>query len=75
MTASKEVIIPLLKEFPKYVIVEEIKKEAEEKVKVISVEEKEVDPVQKKRNERKWKESEGYYLLNPKRNVFGFKDL
>ena len=75
MTVSKKVIVPLLKEFPKYIIVEEIKKETEEKVKQIPVKEKEVDLIQKRRDDRKWKNSMGYFLLNPKKHSFSFKDL
>jgi len=75
MTVSKEVIVPLLKEFPKYIIVEEIKKETEEKVKKIPVKEKEVDLIQKRRDDKKWKNSMGYYYLNQEKHVFRFKDL
>jgi len=75
MTVSKKVILPLLKEFPKYIIVEEIKKETEERVKQIPMKEKEVDLIQKRRDDKKWKNSMGYYLLNPKKHAFSFKDL
>ena len=72
MTVSKKVIYTLLKEFPKYVIVEEIKKETEEKVKQIPVKEKEVDLIQKRRDDKKWKNSLGYFLLNQEKHVFSF---
>ena len=75
MTASKKVILPLLKEFPKYIIVEEIKKETEEKVKKIPVKEKEVDLIQRRRDDRKWENSMSYFLLNQEKHVFRFKDL
>lgn len=75
MTVSKKVILPLLKEFPKYIIVEEIKKETEERVKQIPMKEKEVDLIQKRRDDKKWKNSMGYFLLNQEKHVFRFKDL
>jgi hypothetical protein len=33
------------------------------------------DPIQKQRNEKKWKESIGYYYLNPGKFRIGLKDL
>ncbi|MFX1380677.1 MAG: hypothetical protein ACFFA4_16460 [Promethearchaeota archaeon] len=45
------------------------------KGKLIKIFKYKVDPIQKKRDERKWKESMGYFLLNPEKFKFGFKDL
>ncbi|MFX0002304.1 MAG: hypothetical protein ACFE9J_02375 [Candidatus Hermodarchaeota archaeon] len=75
MTESKRIITPLLKEFPKYKIVEEKEKEAKKEVKVVAVLKHEIDSVQKKRDEKNWKESMGNYLLNPKKFKFGLKNL
>jgi len=71
MTTSKEEMFPLLKEFPKYKIFEELKEEAIKEVKQQLKMEEEIDPIQKKRDERNWKKSLGYYALNP--NKFNFK--
>lgn len=71
MTTSKEEMFPLLKEFPKYKIFEELKEEAIKEVKQQLKREEEIDPIQKKRDERNWKKSLGYYALNP--DKFNFK--
>ena len=71
MTTSKEEVFPILREFPKYKIIEEIKVEAVKEVNKLLEKEKDIDPIQKKRDERNWKTSLGYYVLNP--NKFNFK--
>ena len=71
MTSSKEEIFPIFKEFPKYKIIEELKEEAVKEVKQLLEKKTDVDPIQKKRDERNWKKSLGYYALNP--NKFDFK--
>ena len=71
MTTNIEEMFPLLKEFPKYKIFEELKEEAIKEVKQQLKMEEEIDPIQKKRDQRNWKKSLGYYALNP--NKFKFK--
>ena len=71
MTTSKEEVIPILREFPKYKIIEELKEDAVKEVNKLLEKEKDIDPIQKKRDERNWKKSLGYYVLNP--NKFNFK--
>jgi len=75
MTASKEKIIPILKEFPKYTILDEIEKELKKEVKIVATIERIFDPIQKRRDEKRWKQTMGYYLLNPEKFKFGLKDL
>lgn len=79
MTASKDEVYPLLREFPKYKIYEELKEEAikevKKELKEVVKEKKEVDPIQKKRDKRNWKKSLGYYALNPHKFEFSVKNL
>jgi len=75
MTTSKNEVLPIIKEFPKYKIIEELKKEALKEFKQEIEAEKEVDPIQKKRDERNWKKSLGYYMLNPEKFKFKISDL
>ena len=75
MTTSKDEVLPIIKEFPKYKIIEELKKEALKEFKQEFEAEKEVDPIQKKRDERNWKKSLGYYMLNPENFKFKISDL
>jgi len=62
MTESQEII----KEFPQFVPLEEIEEIPEE---VITIFYKNSAPT------KKWKESIGYYLLNPSKFQFGLNDL
>ena len=71
MTSSKEEVFPILREFPKYKIIEELKEEAVKEVKQLLEKKTDIDLIQKKRDERNWKKSLGYYALNP--NKFDFK--
>ena len=71
MTTSREEVTPILREFPKYKIIEELKEEAVKEVKQLLEKKTDIDLIQKKRDERNWKKSLGYYALNP--NKFDFK--
>ena len=75
MTAIKEKIIPILKEFPKYEILDKIEKEWKKEVKLVTTIERVFDPIQKRRDEKMWKQTMGYYLLHPEKFKFGLKDL
>ncbi|MFX0140089.1 MAG: hypothetical protein ACFFDN_40985 [Candidatus Hodarchaeota archaeon] len=75
MTATEEKIIPILKEFPKYKILDEIKNDLKKEIKIITTVEHEHDPIQKRRDEKRWKGTMGYYFLNPDKFRVGLKDL
>jgi len=75
MTESKKIVISSSNEFLKYKTIDEEGNETKEKVKLVTILKHEIDPTQKRRDEKGWKESLGYYLLNPKKLNFGLKDL
>ncbi len=79
MAVVKQKIIYVLKEFPKYKILDEIKEKVKEEVKeeanFFTTLETDSDPVQMQRNENKWKQTIGYYLWHPEKVKFGLKDL
>ncbi len=62
MTESQEII----KEFPQYIPLDEIEDTFEEEITIFY---KDSGPT------KQWKESIGYYLLNPSKFHFGLKDL
>jgi hypothetical protein len=73
MTASKNDLAPVIVKIPKNDVLEELKKKAIKEIKQeLKIETEEIfDPIQKKRDEKKWKTSLGYYALNPRK--FDFK--
>ncbi|MFX0106367.1 MAG: hypothetical protein ACFE75_12885 [Candidatus Hodarchaeota archaeon] len=75
MTASKEKITLILKEFPKYEILEEVKEKLEKEIGPIIIKKEPVEAIDKKREEKRWKQTLGYYLLNPHKFKFGNRDL
>lgn len=75
MAVVKKQITPVLKEFPKYKILDEIKEKVKEEVYFFTTLETDSDSVQMRRNEKKWKQTMGYYLLHPEKFKFGIKDL
>lgn len=75
MTTAEEEIILTLKEFPKYKILEEVKEKIEREIETIVIKKETVDPIDKKREIKKWKQTIGYYLLNPHKFKFGLKDF
>ncbi|MFX0141631.1 MAG: hypothetical protein ACFFDN_48790 [Candidatus Hodarchaeota archaeon] len=75
MTAVEEEIIPKLKELPKYKIFEEVKEKIEKEIETIVIEKETVDPIDKERELKRWKQTMGFYLLNPHKFRFGLKDL
>ena len=75
MAVVKKQITTVLKEFPKYKILDEIKEKVKEDVNFFTSLETDSDPVQMRRNEKQWKKSMGYYLLHPEKFKFGLKDL
>ena len=75
MAIVKKKITPLLKEFPKYKILEEIEKKAKQEVNFFTTLETDSDPIQMRRNVKNWKNSISYYLLHPEKFKFKLKDL
>lgn len=75
MAVGKKKITPVLLDFPKYKILDEIEESVKKEVSFFGTLETDSDPVQMKRNERNWKQSIGYYLLHPEKFKFGLKDL
>ena len=70
-----EKIIPLLIDFPKYKILDEIKKKSKKELNFFTTLETDSDPIQMQRNVKSWKQSISYYLLHPEKFKFGLKDL
>jgi len=75
MTVIKKEISPVLKECPIYKDLDNKKERVKKEVDFFKTLETDSDPIQKRRNERKWKQTLGYYLLHPGKFKFGFKDL
>jgi len=75
MAVVKKKIIPLLIDFPKYKILDEIEKKTKQEAKFFTSIESDPDPIQMRRNLKKWKQTMSYYLLHPGKLEFGLKDL
>ncbi len=86
MATVEENIVLTLKEFVKFKlieevkekldkIVEEVKENLEKEIETIVIKKESLDPIDKEREERRWKKSMNYYLLNPRKFTFGLKDL
>jgi hypothetical protein len=86
METAEEWIVSTLKQFGKYRLLEEVKEtsediveEAKEKlvreVETIVIQREPLDAIDKQRAEKRWKQSIGYYQLNPHKFTFGLKDL
>ena len=75
MAVGKKIIIPMLKEFPKYKILDELEEIVQKEVSFFTPLETDSDPIQMKRNIKKWKQTISYYLLHPEKFKFGLRDL
>jgi hypothetical protein len=75
MAVIKEKAISVLKGFPKYKILDEIKENVKKEVSFFTTLETDSDPIQVKRNETNWKQTISYYLLHPEQFEFGLKHL
>ncbi len=75
MVVIEKEITPILKDFPKYKVLDEVKEKAKKEVDLFTTLETVQDPVQKQRNIKNWKQTMGYYLLHPEKFKFGLKDL
>ncbi|NVM34741.1 MAG: hypothetical protein HWN81_04035 [Candidatus Lokiarchaeota archaeon] len=82
MTTAEEEIIFTIKGNILGEVEEELNKvleEAKEKLGIevgkIIIKKEPLDPIDKKRAEKRWKQSIGYYQLNPHQFNFGFRDF
>ncbi|NHJ21421.1 MAG: hypothetical protein EAX91_10780 [Candidatus Lokiarchaeota archaeon] len=75
MSIVKKEISSDFNEFPNQEFLEESKDNLKKEMSLVTPLEPTLDPVQKKRNEKTWKQSLGYYLLNPEKFSFGLKDF
>lgn len=75
MAIGKRKILSDSNEFPKYEILDESKDNLKKESSFFTSLETVLDPVQKKRNEKIWKQTMGYYLLHPEKFKYGFHDL
>ena len=75
MSIVKKEIASDFNEFPNQEFLEESKDNLKKEMSLVTPLEPTLDPVQKKRSEKTWKLSLGYYLLNPEKFRFGLKDF
>lgn len=86
MATTEEKIVSTLKEFAKYRLIEEVKEKLdniveeakenlEKEIETIIIKKEPIDPIDKEREEKRWKQSMNYYLLNPQKFTFGLKDF
>ncbi|MFX1425459.1 MAG: hypothetical protein ACFFBE_03330 [Promethearchaeota archaeon] len=75
MAVGKKKITPMLKEFPKYKILDEIEEKVKKEAYFFISLESDSDPIQMKRNIKRWKQTISYYLLHPEKFKFGLRDL
>jgi hypothetical protein len=75
MAVGKKKITHVLIDFPKYKILDEVEKKTKQEVNFFTTLETDEDPIQMRRNEKRWKKTMGYYLLHPEKFKFGLKDL
>jgi hypothetical protein len=75
MAVGKKKITHVLKDFPKYKILDEIEEKIKKEVSFFDTLESDPDPIQMKRNVKNWKQSLNYYLSHPEKFKFGLKDL
>ena len=86
MATTEEKIVSTLKQFAKYRLIEEVrekldniveeaKENLEKEIETIIIKEEPLDPIDKEREEKRWKQSMNYYLLNPQKFTFGLKDF
>ena len=62
-------------EFPNQEFLEQSKDNLKKEKSFVTTLEPTLDPIQKKRNEKAWKQSLGYYLLHPEKFRFGLRDF
>ena len=86
MATVEDKIVSTLKEFAEFRLIEEVKEKLdnileeakenlEKEIETIVIEKEPLDPIDKKREDKRWKQSMNYYLLNPQKFTYGLKDL
>ncbi len=75
MTESKNIIIFELEQSISQTLKENLEEKSEPDTMKIPVIKRESKQIEKKRMLKKWKESEGYYYLNPGKFQFSLKNL
>jgi hypothetical protein len=75
MAIVKRRVTPLLIDFPKYKILDEIEKKTKQEANFFTTLESDPDPIQMRRNIKRWKQTMSYYLSHPEKFNFGLKDL
>ncbi|MCK4382490.1 MAG: hypothetical protein KAW66_04270 [Candidatus Lokiarchaeota archaeon] len=86
MATTEEKIVSTLKEFAKYRLIEEVKEKLdniveeakenlEKEIETIVIKKEPLDPIDKEREEKRWKQSFSYYCLHPEKFKFGLRDL
>jgi hypothetical protein len=86
MATTEEKIISTLKQFAMHRLLEEVKEKLdniveeakenlEKEIETIVVKKEILDPIDKAREEKKWKQSFSYYCLHPQKFKFGLKDF
>ena len=86
MATTEEKIVSTLKEFAKYRLIEEVKEKLvniveeakenlEKEIETIVIKKEPLDPIDKEREVKRWKQSFSYYCLHPEKFKFGLIDL
>ena len=86
MATAEEKIISTLKDFAKFSLIEEVKEKLdnileeakenlEKEIETIVIEKESLDPIDREREDKRWKQSMNYYLLNPQKFTFGLKSF
>jgi hypothetical protein len=86
MATTEEKIVSTLKQFAKYTLLEEVrekldnileeaKENLEKEIETIIIKKEPLDPIDKEREEKRWKQSFSYYSLHPEKFKFGLKDF
>ena len=86
MAITEEKIVSTLKQFAKYRLIEEVrekldniveeaKENLEKEIETITIKKKPLDPIDRGREEKRWKQSFSYYCLHPEKFKFGLRDF
>lgn len=85
-TTEELYIVSTLKQFAKHRLLEEVKENLgdfveeakenlEKEIETIVIKKEPLDPIDKAREEKRWKQSFSYYCLHPEKFKFGFRDF
>jgi len=86
MATTEEKIVSTLKMFARHRLLEEVKEKLddiveeatenlEKEIETIEIKNEPLDPIDKIREEKRWKQSFSYYCLHPEKFKFGLKDF